>query len=177
MSATAARDTQATAFTDPDVVRDALARTPEAAYIMTSAYELARAGVVVRWVQRAAEEPLLVSVALRKGHPIEMLIRDSHCFALCRVPEDDPALLRRFEAEGSSPINIFDTLDVETLVTGAPCLKRASLIIDCEVHRHLDIDADHEIYVGLVREAKVCGARAPSNGAAKPPRSRTRATS
>ncbi len=175
MSTSAARDTQLTAFADPDQVRRALDRTPSTPYIMTSAYELARAGVVARWVQRAASEPLLVSVALRKGHPIEMLIRDSRSFALCRVPEDDPALLRRFESEDESPINIFDTMEVETLATGAPCLKRASLVIDCEVHRHLDIDADHEIYVGLVREARL---REPcSEAARKPSRVRPRASS
>ncbi len=158
MTTSVVREIPASAFADAAVVEQALSQTPASTYVMTSAFEMDRVGVAVRWVQRCATEPLLVSVALRKGHPIELLIRDSRCFALSLLGEKDQAIVRRFEAEDDSPLNVFDTLEVETLVTGAPCLKRAILAIDCEVHRHLDIDADHEVYVGLVREARVYAA-------------------
>lgn len=155
MSTNGHGESPAQAYLDPEAVAEALARTPHASYVMTSAFELARAGVVVSWVQRCAQEPLLVSVALRKGHAIEMLIRDSRCFALSLIAEDDQAILRRFEENDASPLNVFETLETETLATGAPCLKRAVLAIDCEVHRHFDVEADCEIYVGLVREARM----------------------
>lgn len=155
MSTSSMHDGPVASYADAELVERALAQTPASNFIMTSSFELERAGVAVRWVQRCATEPLLVSVALRKGHPIELLIRDSRCFALSLLDDKDLGILRRFEQEDDSPLNVFDTLDVETLVTGAPCLKRALLAIDCEVHRHLDIEADHEIYVGLVREARV----------------------
>lgn len=155
MTSSALRDHPLPRYADAALVDRALAQTPASNYVLTSSFELARAGVAVQWVQRCALEPLLVSVALRKGHPIELLIRDSHCFALSLLSDRDQAIVRRFETEDDSPLNVFDTLDVETLVTGAPCLKRAVLAIDCEVHRHLDIEADHEIYVGLVRDARL----------------------
>ena len=47
-------------------------------------------------------------------------------------------------------------------VTGAPVLERAVSYLDCELIRHIDIESDHDLYVGLIRGAGV------RNGAAGP---------
>ena len=143
---------------DHDAVPRAIEALPSGSYVMTSAYEGERAGVLVSWVTRVADEPALVCVAVRKGHAIEPLIRDSRAFALCRVDAEDK-LVRRTFSDTRPPDergDLFDSIAVRTLATGAPVLSRSTLALDCEVVRHFDLEADHELYVG-----QVVGALAP----------------
>jgi len=124
-------------------------------FVMTSGYENDRAGTLVHWVSRAADEPPLVSVAVPKGHAIEPLIRDSRAFALCVIDPEDRRLRGAFAHacapdERSDP---FDSLEVRALTTGSPVLARSPLVLDCEVVRHFDLEADHEFYVGQVVNA------------------------
>lgn len=139
------------ASTDAGILR-ALSLLPAGHFVLTSAFEAKRSGMIVRWVQPCAEEPLLVSVAARRGHSIEPLIRDSHAFALCRVDPEDKLVARKFAVhrppdDAGDP---FDSVPVETMVTGSPVLKRSQLVLDCEVVRHFDLEADHELFIGLV---------------------------
>lgn len=124
---------------------------------MTSSYDGSRAGMVVRWVQRCAAEPVLVSVAVKKCHSLEPLIRDSRGFALNLIDESDRLLLKKFDSyhapdELGDP---FDALEVSSWATGSPILKRARAAIDCEVIRHLDLEADCELFIGQVHEARI----------------------
>ena len=130
----------------------ALNSLPSGTFLLTSAFEQKRAGMLVHWAQPCAEEPVLVSVAARKGHSIEPLIRDSRAFALCRIDADDRLLLRKFRShrppdEDGDP---FDSMEIETLVTGSPVVSRAMSALDCQVVRHFDLEADHELFVGQV---------------------------
>jgi flavin reductase (DIM6/NTAB) family NADH-FMN oxidoreductase RutF len=52
-------------------------------------------------------------------------------------------------------VDPFDCLAVETLVTGAPLLKRSPVVFDCLVIRHLDLEADHSLYIAHVMGGKV----------------------
>ncbi|MCA9299278.1 MAG: flavin reductase, partial [Phycisphaerales bacterium] len=113
--------------------------------------------VMVHSVQPCAIEPLLVSVSVRKGHSIEPLIRDSHAFALCALHPDDKLIPRKF-AEHEAPDHPgdpFDSLPTRILQTGSPVLERATVALDCEVVRHFDLEADHELYVGHVVAALI----------------------
>lgn len=128
-----------------------MARLRSGLFVLTARHEGKRAGVVVRSVQPAADEPPLVCVAVRRGHWIEPVIRDSHAFAICKVTSGDGLMLRKF-AETSRPRDgdPFDCVQTTRLATGSPILARASLALDCEVVRHFDLEADHELYIGLV---------------------------
>lgn len=141
--------------------RRALAMFPRALYLLTSAFEQKRAGQFVESVQPCAHEPLLVCVAARKGHTIEPLIRDSHCFAICRVDPEDRLLNKKFQTlrTPDAPGDPFDSLDVDRLVTGAPIPRRAWAALDCQVVRHLDLEADHELYIGMVVGGRVYSPR------------------
>jgi flavin reductase (DIM6/NTAB) family NADH-FMN oxidoreductase RutF len=129
-------------------------------YIMTAAFESKRAGVLITSIQKCAEQPLLVCVSTRKGHVIEPLIRDSHRFAVCRLDGADRLTVRRFEhppipGERYDP---FDSLEIDHLAGHAPILRRSPLALECEVFRHFDLEADHELYIGIVLAARVAGA-------------------
>lgn len=139
----------------PEVVR-AMELLPRGVFLLTAAFETKRAGQIVHWVQPCATEPALVCVAARNGHAVEPLIRDSHVFAVCRVDPEDRLLIRKFSPtrtpdDSGDP---FDSFETERMATGAPVLKRASVVLDCEVVRHFDLEANHELYIGIVRAAR-----------------------
>src|SRR6185295_17106383 len=120
--------------------RLALAKLRNGLFVLTARHEGKRAGVVVRSVQPVGDEPPLVCVAVRRGHWIEPVIRDSHAFAVCKVSAGDGLMLRKF-AETSRPRDgdPFDCVQTTRLATGSPILVRAVLALDCEIVRHFDL--------------------------------------
>jgi flavin reductase (DIM6/NTAB) family NADH-FMN oxidoreductase RutF len=146
-----------------DEARRALAAFPRGAYLLTAAFEQKRSGQIVHSAQSCADEPMLVCIAARKGHPIAPLIRDAHQFAVCLIDPADKLLLRNFGAGGSQGRgDPFDALELERLATGAPVLKRSLAALDCQVIRHLDVEADHELYIGQVLAGRVYSRRVSS---------------
>jgi flavin reductase (DIM6/NTAB) family NADH-FMN oxidoreductase RutF len=135
----------------------ALATLPCGLFLMTSAFDGKRAGHVVKSVQLCAHEPRLICVAARKGHAIAPLVRDSHAFAICVLCEADRSILRRFEQEWAPDElgDAFDPLPIQTIKTGSPVIKKSIAAIDCEVVRHFDLEADHELYIGMPIAARV----------------------
>lgn len=122
---------------------------------MTSQFEGKRGGVRVKSVMPCADEPVLIAVSAWKGHGIEPIIRDSHFFALNLVDPEDRLILKKFSGHLSDHADQFDSLPTERLKSTSPIIRRAVLAIDCEVVRHFDMEADHELYVGLVLAARV----------------------
>lgn len=124
--------------------------------VLSAAHERTRGAVAVRWGMQCAHDPVLICVAVRKGHGVEPLIRDSHSFALNLVDRRDRLLMRTFDRSETWEDDPFDAFEVCKLVTGSPVLMRALAALDCEVVRHFDLeDADHELYVGRVLAARV----------------------
>ncbi|HMN95516.1 MAG TPA: flavin reductase [Phycisphaerales bacterium] len=136
-------------------VVDALGAVPSASYVLTSAHDGCRSGSLVRWVQRCSDLPPMVMVAHRKGHPVEPLIRDSRTFALCRLDDRDLLLRRTFETERCHGDDPFISVPARCAPGGSPVLSRAHSYIECELLRHLDIECDYELYVGIVRTAEI----------------------
>jgi flavin reductase (DIM6/NTAB) family NADH-FMN oxidoreductase RutF len=136
-------------------VRRAMEAWRRGRYVLTSAFEQKRTGVFVESAQPCAMAPPLVCVVCRKGHPIGPIIRDSHRFGLCELDGVDKAMQRKFAFDGFERGDPFDIFDHEKLVTGAPVLRCAAICLDCEVYRHLDLECECELYIGLVRAARV----------------------
>ena len=112
-----------------------------------------RIGVVVELLQRAAADPPSISLALPKGQPISPIVRDSHAFGICVVPEGDPFLPRHFARRDVGVEDItdpFDGIGIYTLETGSPLIERAAACFDCSVTMHIDFEGDHELYVASV---------------------------
>lgn len=148
---------------DPAVIARALAALTEGAFLMTSAFEDERAGVLVHGVLKASTDPAMIVVTARKGHAIDPIIRDSRCFAVGLVDPDDKLIRKRFrfsdtavsvraEAGAADP---FEAFPDQTLVTGSPILDRCRVWMDCHIARHVDLEGDHELFVGLVVAARV----------------------
>lgn len=134
---------------------EALSLIPTGTFVLTASHDDCRSGALVKWVQRCAEDPPMVVVALRKGHPIEPLIRDSHGFCLNLLRSEDVVLRRKFECSHAHGEDPFISLPSSRAPSGSPLLLRALAYIDCELTRHLDIESEYEIYIGLVKQAKL----------------------
>lgn len=137
----------------------ALALLPSLPTVMTSAFENKRSGILAQRVMLCAEEPPCIAIAVPKGHRIATLVRDSHSFCINLVDPKQRMLIKKFE-HGCEP-DTFELLEHRTVATGAPCLGRALACLDCDVMRHFDLEADHEMYIG-----QVMGAWIPGKGAA-----------
>ena len=137
--------------------RAAVAYFPRGLFVMTASFEDDRSGIRVLNAHQCSVEPVLIAVSAQKGHSIEPLIRDSRHFALCVVDPEDRLLCHKFPL-GGEPIgggDPFDSIPHERLVSHAPVPTRCIAAFDCEVVRHFDLEADHEIYVGQILATKV----------------------
>ena len=145
-------------MSDPTVQLDAetlakvgkvLANIPQGMYILTTKAENEMQGMLVSWVQQISFEPPMVMIGIRKGRDIVPLIHGGHCFALSQIGEENNLLLRKF---GKSTVKneSLEATGIITKKTGAPILKNAMNYLDCELIRHMDVEGDHDIYVGLV---------------------------
>lgn len=136
-------------------VERVLANLSRSSFVMTASHEGRRCGVCVRWVCACADEPLLISVALRRGHWIVPLIRDSHAFGLCSVDASDRLIALKFgENVRARDGDQFDAIGADRLASGAPALRRSEMLIDCQMSRLIDLEADHQLYIGQVMDVR-----------------------
>jgi flavin reductase (DIM6/NTAB) family NADH-FMN oxidoreductase RutF len=161
----------------------ALERIPAGSFLLTSSHTDQRGGVPVKWVQQCSQVPPMVMVAVEKGHSLSPVIRDSRSFAVCQLDPNDRGTLRTFDQQQPGIDPFVGMLSTNT-PSGAPVPARALAFIDCELARHVDIDGDHEIYVGVVHHAEalregasgsrcLCGESALSQSGKRPTGSST----
>ena len=154
---------------DPGII-SSMNCIPSGRFVMTAAHGGNRAGVLVDWVQQCAKEPPMVIVAIEKGQKLIPMIRDSKGFALCQIPENDCFLEKMFKDSGDgSEDDPFISIQVRQGRSGSPIVERALCYLDCEVVRHLDIESNYELYVGLIHEGSLLGGDSTqsSNGRSK----------
>ena len=130
----------------------ALGRIPQSLYIMTSHFEDRMRGVMCSWVQQVGFQPPMVMVALSKGRPIIPLLHDSHSFAVCQIAPSDRLSRKRFAGGTDAGDDPFEGIEIFKATTGSPIIKRSLAYLDCELVRHFDVDGDHDLYIGLVRD-------------------------
>lgn len=131
-----------------------LDRIPAGSFLLTSCYTDQRGGVPVKWVQQCCMTPPMVMLAVEKGHALSPVIRDSRAFAICQLDPNDRGTVRSFDHQQPG-IDPFAGMTSTTAPSGSPVPMRALGYIDCELARHVDIDGDYEIYVGVVHHAAV----------------------
>ena len=137
---------------DRALVAPVLARIPAGSFVLTSAFADLRAGVTVKWVQQCSTTPPMVMVAVQKGHVLSPLIRDSRSFCVCQLDPSDQSTTRAFDLR-TPGIDPFIGSSVDRTASGCPVPARAVGYLDCELARHVDIDGDCEIYVGVIHHA------------------------
>lgn len=131
----------------------ALGRIPSGLFILTAWNEDRRMGMLASWVQQVSFKPPLISVAVAKTRPIMPLISESKLFGLCQLPQDEKAMMRKFSGT-MDPSDDDPFLGVELVsdtVTRVPILANTLGYLECEVTCHLDVDGDHNLFVGSVK--------------------------
>ena len=148
-------------------ISQVLAQLPQGLFVFSGQFEGKRAGVLVRTVMQCATEPPLVCVCLEKGHWVSPIVRDSHHFGLSWLSPSDRLSIRKFtESLRGREGDPFDCMPVERLVSSSPLLSRSRALMDCEVVRHFDLEADTELFVGRVIAARLVPVHASINAIA-----------
>jgi len=133
-------------------IGQALGRIPAGLFVLTARHEERRAGILVSWVQQMGFEPPMVCVAVAKGRPIMPLISESRRFGLCQLPDDEKVIRRKFGGGADPAEDPFLGFDmVRQTVLDVPILSLAMSYLECEVVCHVDVEGDHDLFVGAVR--------------------------
>lgn len=143
-------------------VERAIRLIPCGLFIMTSAWEDRRSGVLAPWVQLCSLDPPMIVIALMKGLPIEPLVRDSRKFVLCQIAADDRFLQRRFAETPDRSEDPFVSFKTRETSSGAPIIERAMSYVECELVRHVDLDSNYRIFVGHILTGDVLNESPPA---------------
>lgn len=154
---------------DRSTIEHVIDRIPSGAFLLVAAHGESRTGVIVKCVQQCAMTPPLVMVALEKGQPLSPIIRDSRNFTLCILDRNDKLTPRMFERAPDHTTDPFLTIPHTLTPSRTPVPTRCLAWIDCEMTRHMDIDGDYEVYIGLVHHVGEIEHAAPAKPARAAP--------
>ena len=136
--------------TDHDIAR-AIGRIPSGCAILTAKTGTRRTGMLASWMQQAAFEPPMISVAVRCGRPIEAIIDESGHF-IANILSDNPGPMFKHFGKGFA-------LDEEAFAGLAVKDHAAGIIISDQVAwlagklRGKHSAGDHFIYLAEVIDA------------------------
>src|SRR5437773_3544918 len=85
-----------------EMIAAALGRIPSGCAILTAKAGGRRTGMLASWMQQAAFEPPMISVAVHAGRPIEALIDESGQF-VANVLSDNPGPMFKQFGKGFAP--------------------------------------------------------------------------
>ena len=142
---------------DPETkksVGQAMGRLPSGLFVLTAARDDSRMGIIVSFVQQACLNPPMVTVAIAKGRPIMPLISESRQFGLCQLAEDDRLMVRKFAKFNDAAVTEDPFLGfklTQGVLSKLPILTNTMAYLECELVSHMDIEGDHDLFVGAVR--------------------------
>jgi len=145
-------------------VGHAMGRLPSGLFVLSAAVDDKRMGIVVSFVQQACLNPPMVTVAIAKGRPIMPLISESRQFCLCQLAEDDRLMVRKFAKFNDAAVTEDPFLGYELMqgvLPHLPILKNSMAYLECELVSHMDIEGDHDLFVGAVRGGALRKDKAP----------------
>ena len=129
----------------------AMGRIPSGLFVLTAQHEERRLGMLTSWVQQVCFEPPMITVAVAKGRRIIPLISDSRQFGLCQLAADDRVMMRKFGTvmdAAEDPFLGFELIQGHRVKV--PLLSQAMAYLECELAYHMDVEGDHDLFVGRV---------------------------
>lgn len=137
-----------------DRIAGALGRIPSGAAVITAKAGARRTGLLASWIQQAGFHPPMISVAIKKGRPIEQIIDSSGTFVVNLLGEDhkDEAF-KRF-ATGFGPTDDAFAGVKATDVPGGVAVEHQIAWLSAAVYGKHDA-GDHWLYVGKVTAADI----------------------
>lgn len=131
-----------------------LGRIPSGLYVLSAVHDGLPHAILVSWVQQAAFDPPLLTVALAKDRSIGPMIRQSGRFALSILSATDSALVKRF-ARSDSHADPFSGIATAKTPAGLPVPSESLAALECALLSSCDLPADHELLIGQPTWAKV----------------------
>ncbi len=123
----------------------AIARLPSGLYVLTAGRGAAATGMLASWVQQIGFEPPMLVIALKKGRPIEAIVRAEGAFCLAVLDDGSRSLLGHF-ARGFEPGQAaFTGIAVATCSLGVPYPTAAHAHMVCQVRGIADDWSDHAV--------------------------------
>ncbi len=132
----------------PDPAAAAVARIPSCLAILTASHKGESTGMLASWVQQASMSPLMVSVCVKRGRPIEAIVDASGRFLLNILGEDSTTLLKHFAAGFAPGEDAFENLQIHQEDAGVR-IEAAIACIGCRVVAKTPA-GDHFLYVAEV---------------------------
>lgn len=134
---------------DQKGIGEALGRIASGVFVITAGKGDKGTGFVASWVQQAAFEPPLVSLAVKQGRAIQTLIESGEPFVVHVLGEGQKKIISHF-AKGFAPGEAaFEGVAVKAGVTGAPVIDGVTAYLECKFHSKTAA-GDHVIYLGEV---------------------------
>lgn len=143
-------------------VGPAIGRIPSGLFILSARYEDQVTGILASWVQQVSFEPPMISVAVQKGRPIMPLISESRQFGLSQLPAGEKMMIRKFSSGvdlSEDPFLGFELVHDTQLES--PILAHALSYMECELVCHMDVEGDHDLFVGQVKGGALLGTDEP----------------
>jgi len=132
-----------------EAVGAALGKVASGIVILTTRHEEHETGMLASWVQQAAFEPPMITVAVKNGRYIADWIRQSGVLVINILGEGQKSYLAHF-GKGFEPDQpAFEELGVERSTTGAPILADALGFLDCRFAGELEA-GDHTVFLAEV---------------------------
>jgi cob(II)yrinic acid a,c-diamide reductase len=139
----------------PQHYRDAMARFAGAVHIVTTDGRAGRRGTTVIATCSVSDSPPTVLVCLNRENRSNDLFVENGRFAVNTLPKDFQAIAEAFSGlTGLTQEERFALGEWESLSTGAPVLKGALAVFDCEVIDAKDL-ATHRVLFGKVTGLRI----------------------
>lgn len=139
----------------PQHYRDAMARFAGAVHIVTTDGPAGRRGTTIIAACSVSDSPPTVLVCLNRENRSNDLFVENGRFALNTLPADLQPVAEGFSGlTGLAGEERFSLGEWETLATGAPVLKGALAVFDCEIVEAREI-ATHRILFGRVTALRI----------------------
>ena len=132
-----------------------LGQIPSGCFVLTARDGNRSTGMLASWVQQAGFEPPAVTVAVKKGRPVQELIESSGHFVLNLVPEERGPMFKHFGKGFALGEDAFEEIPIREVTEGVivePCAG----FLGCRLIGQTD-SGDHRIYVGEVISGTVNG--------------------
>ncbi|MCG8405605.1 MAG: flavin reductase family protein [Phycisphaerales bacterium] len=131
----------------------ALGRIPSGCAIITARSTSGSTGMLASWIQQASFDPPTITVALKKGRPIEQLIEESGAFVVNILGENPSAMFKHFGKGFSLGEEAFAGLDTKDVEDGIVIPDQIAWLSAKVLGRHEA--ADHWVYIAKLSDAGI----------------------
>ncbi len=142
------------ADTTLDPIADVLGKLPSGCSILTAGHKGQSTGLLASWIQQASFEPLLLTVAVKRGRPLVGLVEGSGRFVVNILGSDPKAMFRHFGRGFGPEEPAFEGLACRETAFGT-ILEDALGFLECTVQFRLEV-GDHWLYVAEPVSGGMC---------------------